>query len=1351
MFDYFYARRLERANNQGARMSRTPIVRADAIRFLRALFDAIGMTFHREGVMFAHPYRTNHMIPIPNTLEELLFLYQSFGQYHTANNLFVDLSHDDSEDDLEGIPAGEEMDESENDELSAEDSDEEEEIQAPSLVVEDGESEDDEEVAEAPPAPAPGIQPIAVPGAGYNAMVWLRWYNPDLALHGTHTFGPIHLSAAQYNILSGAIPSTHTERVNLAYELLGLTEGDRYPLVDTDAGVVGGVIPVAGHPRTRQRKRNTPPNKTTTSNELTALYEGTGYNHQQTRLSYFTEGAPFVDHPRMIYTVHGDSATITGDAEVLDPYLRSHMVENACWMTCIIEMVNTACKRRVLTYHKLWMIMERPGMFDPIEAQAGLCVEDMIPVFEYFDRNVVVVDNANMVVYERARSPQRRMNHIRPEKWMFLIREHHVYRLENQARVEHRNGGWIQSFQPDRPVQYTEVSAPRPIQSLSQRFPRRAFELPFTLTPNTATNRLPVIVMFTTQPGGYEEDDDHATLTELLFHPRFDKDVVTVLIKGSDVVEHALIPLVYTHKYIPTITFMGGRIKSMTLQSLSNRVMIVFQSMEDETAFNNPVEYRRFIELKTELHKGLLTPLMSTYAETTMEILQRFVRGGFFGWLDQSAYQAFGRGEDMQVSSIDVNRMYPSTIMFNEELPVLTAFDMFREPSYFTDEKPFDLLLIQTKDTSTIYLDRPLSLCFRHTFEEYLSLGDVTLVSNLADIGETESGSGHSYVSVVLILRCQTIQTREPGQALESGIVMSKMQHVWDQEDVPLQLRKLVLNHTIGACGTSVNRRYGKTQLFTTSIEAERYKEDNDAAMLSITPDLHLCQRVDESVLRLEGGYILFLYVLDRARLCMHRLHKSLQSIGVTPLYCRCDELYYPAEQRQLVLSSGRLDHGDHLTDSDLPTSGRLKESNINVSIRDNIKPRGDCIGPWRRYLDTLDANDCDFLREKVMYSTKTKRIVVPPSPNEYNIRNISTHKRLLITANVPGAGKSHAVITSCEPQQLLIVCPTNALCRTFETSYPGVTAMTVHRFLGINSKELQVFDQPTILTGQSGIPQRDPRCHEDGKILLLDEIFMYPYDLLVQIYFRLRAGKALAVYATGDPFQLDPIESRLQSWHPATRLTAITHMFPYEMQLTVCKRGTPASNIRMQTICEELRTICNPSKCREYCYSLFRTHSFEETVSIMQRGKQEGEDGHPTVIAYTNATCERVTQSVIGSKCTPGIGLVNRKRLLIPGNILHVNYLFTVDKVEGESVYLKQQPVTDPTQVSFKVPRSHVERHMMWEYTRTAHSLQGSSVPGRVIIMDLHHRCVTRAFIYVALTRAKNIIDGVSIGRNKN
>lgn len=133
-------------------------------------------------------------------------------------------------------------------------------------------------------------------------------------------------------------------------------------------------------------------------------------------------------------------------------------------MTNIIELVNTHSSRCNLTYDKLWAIMKRPGCFDPVEAQAGLCVEDMIPVFEHFDRRVKVYDANNVMVYSRERSPARRCNHVRPETWKFLVTEHHVYVL-NRRSSRH--------FHLNKNVGYEEVNhiLSHPYERISPLYP----------------------------------------------------------------------------------------------------------------------------------------------------------------------------------------------------------------------------------------------------------------------------------------------------------------------------------------------------------------------------------------------------------------------------------------------------------------------------------------------------------------------------------------------------------------------------------------------------------------------------------------------------------------------------------------------------------------------------------------------------------------------------------------------------------------------------------------------------------------------------------------------------------------
>ena len=155
-------------------------------------------------------------------------------------------------------------------------------------------------------------------------------------------------------------------------------------------------------------------------------HDSLGYSDPMTRLSYGSISNKLVDHRFMKYPIVSNE---------VDPMLQNMegFMPECCWLNAILNLVNNSMQRRKkkFTRESLWSMMGLSGNFDPIAARRGFSIQHMVPIFDYFDRAVVIYDALGRIVYERQRSPERGMNSIRPESWGFFMTEGHIFTLTN--------------------------------------------------------------------------------------------------------------------------------------------------------------------------------------------------------------------------------------------------------------------------------------------------------------------------------------------------------------------------------------------------------------------------------------------------------------------------------------------------------------------------------------------------------------------------------------------------------------------------------------------------------------------------------------------------------------------------------------------------------------------------------------------------------------------------------------------------------------------------------------------------------------------------------------------------------
>jgi hypothetical protein len=1037
-----------------------------------------------------------------------------------------------------------------------------------------------------------------------------------------------------------------------------------------------------------------------------------------TRLSYMSMSSSIcVDHPMITYCVNPDTKQVQ-EGPIRDPWLRQHYVHNVCWMSQIIELVNINSHKMELTYDKLWRIMGKPGMFDVVEAQQGLTIEDMIPVFDWFDRSVNIIDESGLV-YQRTRSQKRRYNHIRPETWSFLITEHHVYVLSCVNKAT-QCVGWNHSYKPNNDI-YDEIAdmMQHPYQKLSPLIPKKEFVEPIETRVDAGCTVLCL--------------DVDASLDQILFNPFYAEKTLVVLVQGS-LVDRVILPLIRDCNYKPTVTYTQSIVTSAVVRSMGDRGFILFKHVDQMVAPETSDEWTVYQSAQHKFNRELLS-YASTFNEDTIGYLHRYVRGGLFAWCCPSK-KADQLG--FAVSSIDVNRLYTSTLLHANQLPTVTVFDTFSpikdKREYLASVEALDLCLVAFYNTSTVYSDRCVTLCFKTNLEKFLMRPYVYLVDTIEEVPLSELSDGQTFVIVLAVLRTSPVTNH----------LSTHIQQVWDMHGLSRNLRKRALNMSIGKMGKTTNEGPSSTYCFTTLDEANTYCfEHKNAKLLSVSEDFYLCQIDPERIVRLQGCYLLHLWVLDAARWKMQETYDKLCNAGVNVLYICCDELYYPSDQQHIV------DEILRVSDSPDPDSmegfGQLRPHATCIPAED-MHARSTVIGPNAGYLyagyDSLDSIRSDV---SLMDLTHTQTRVIQPYPSEYNIQNIQQHSRLLIQATVPGAGKSHSIL-SIHPESTLVVCPTNALCAEFRRSYPGCTAMTLHRFLRIGITDNAKFGvSPSSKKSLTSLEATEDTmgnlfCSDDSQIennqiLLLDEIFMYPLDLLVRLRFRLDLSSAKAIYATGDRHQLPPVDDTYP-WMKAKRERAVDYLFPKQMTLHVCKRmELEDDNRAMEDLCRQFLAARTLTDIKLLVRMSFRDINADDAIMHLSQ-----KDNDYMAVCYFNHTCRQVAKRVLCSKLQAGIRLVNRKQLKLKKNTLYVNYEYEIVSVDLPRVTLR--PIDDPNNLLENIPARHVEEHMHWHKTRTCHSLQGSSVTGKLLLFDLHSHHITKEFLYVALTRARHLSE---------
>ena len=1294
---------------------------------------------------------------------------------------------------------------------------------------------------------------VAAPSGAVIVLIHTFPGSPDLRY--TDTFDVGLISVEDRELFEGYLYGTSTpeDRVQRAYELTNTDAEQRYPKTDVDATLqefneAAVLEPLAGEgvaPPAGQRN-----------------YMSFGDILDR----YFYALDVLVDIPGVEYNVSNiipnprdkRNIKIPPGAVYSDPYLLHNFIPDCCWLSCIIDLVNTRCGRTMLTYDRLWEYMGRVGSFDPVLARNGFCIKDLIPIFDAMDREVEIMDSTYRVVYKRNRTTST-MAHFYPTTWRFVVTENHVYhinrprnhdvykfnRLRKTIRVRESSG-----------FDYEELMAEAGLHKfirMSPMMPRREMRQPYIITawdeakasrrhlvpsvrdqrttiapgPGSKIKRRMAFVVLADDSEELPNRDDpmaclacRDTLHNILFNNRY-KDMDMRVFVHYGIIKRVIIRLVKEYAYRPTVSITSRGINNITVvsvTSLVNRGTIVFYVSYSELTTTAPaddhgevpplalstceqyIEHRR---LAYNFYSELIKPEnLSVMHENVASIVFRLARMPFVGALQDLRY-SLGDGP---FCNVDFNRMYPSFFRNGGVdggfplVPVCDVYDRFvaYKEQYPNNLRDYDLLVVHVYDTPTVFLDKGTNLVFKHHLDAFLAqCTTASLVSRDASVPMLERPTGTTMICVTAYLRCRTVDNK--------GAIWSSIATVWNADvDLPRVLRKRALNATLGRLYTKTNSSTPSASLFLKESEAVEFAQKYRGRSVCIDKDIYFASESDVlTVPRLQNAYLLRVLQMDNYRLRLFELVETLRrDHAVHALAINTDAVYFHADDdpvvrealKDMITPPGEIDT--------LNAFGKLKfESDVSIPIMARSSSR------FNKFI-MPDADDMNVLKANVCLTAPSdfEPIIVEPEPSERCITNLDAYGRLLLTATVPGAGKSHAVLGTYG-SEVVVVCPTNSLCVEFSRRYPGCTALTMHKFLKMSMVSLQSetgsayqddrgcealgFDasvndgldvgepEPSDASSSSSSSRRFTSQIEANKVLLIDEIYMYPISILQRLYFRLKVTNAYRVFATGDPFQLPPIgeDDAVSAEHPSCaaipsylslssvptsevrehRLNAVNLLFPHQMVLHECKRADrPEDNQRMTEICRAMQDPnISMDGIRHVMRSNFRTLSMREAVHMLRERMYEC-----MAVCCYNRTCRSVAKAVLpgGDLTRPGVRLVNRRYFVCPGGfIMMVNYVYEVmamdhqglselgakqaaiwQRAPGRYVCLKCLEMDQ----CFLCPRTHVDQSMLWSQTRTCHSLQGTSVASGIILFNLDSPHITPQYNYVALTRARDLSD---------
>jgi hypothetical protein len=315
-----------------------------------------------------------------------------------------------------------------------------------------------------------------------------------------------------------------------------------------------------------------------------------------------------------------------------------------------------------------------------------------------------------------------------------------------------------------------------------------------------------------------------------------------------------------------------------------------------------------------------------------------------------------------------------------------------------------------------------------------------------------------------------------------------------------------------------------------------------------------------------------------------------------------------------------------------------------------------------------------------------------------------------MLRAEFAGSGKSFACKAMEERgYKVLFVCPTNKLAQNNLEN-----GCTLNAFFAVG-----LTDDAT-----SRMSKFDDSKYD---VIVFDEIFFANVQMMAKIKRYSEQNPAKIILATGDTQQLETID-------------LVSNQIDYDVYTDHCVNTIFPVGIMLKEN-KRLKTQADKDILRRFKEDIFN-EDIPTAVTIKKYFKFVSEIKTTSNIAFKNSTCESVAKDVRKmlkkvDDYEVGEVLVCRKYLKFSASIkCSCNYEYVIKYVKSGSIVLQELNASSTIELKLDV----VRKHFIHSYCRTTHSYQGSSIDGKITVLDWRFFFVSRKWLYTSVTRATEL-----------
>jgi len=694
----------------------------------------------------------------------------------------------------------------------------------------------------------------------------------------------------------------------------------------------------------------------------------------------------------------------------------------------------------------------------------------------------------------------------------------------------------------------------------------------------------------------------------------------------------------------------------------------------EDIYFGDEKKYNSYRNLRQEMFsKFLCSTYKSNYSEQVRKMLHSHIKGGIIG-----SFISYPTAEELQCHEIDHIKFYTSIFAEMEFLPVVNSFDNFVDFSEGMSIENYTLYFVEKLDDSLEYPLNRFELCFGLNIKDILKK-----------------------VRIISFLRPSKLF---PNSAKEA------IQKLFQNQSIDIAMKKAIMNSLIGM----TDKRYNKSDycsVFKNEEECNftlKYRLIGGKKIIKILPDKSkiFIAYLQEKTELIDGFKLISYFIKDTANKKLFELKRKLENCKLQVVGVNTDSCY--VIKNEALLNQFKSSYPELFTESS-DEFARIGKVKITEKPYD-----------WKKCVQ-VKCNDFVY---SAIEKTKINHIDISDEWNKDIISEVyASNNRVICKAECAGAGKTSSFKHFVHGKKALFVCPYNNLC--FEIIRETFEAITLHRLLGIKLDD----DKNEASSYDFKISEYD--------IVIFDEIFLCTIDNLERMRQLMEKYQDKQFYATGDEYQLPPIENHLnvpnkKEYYKA----AVATLFPNQITLKENKRCKSLDDRRrIKEISDKIRNAKSKTEALSIIYKHFKTVSrLEDVVSENN-------------VVFTNR-CGDYINNFIHSKKSPdrmyfeGLKLIgSHTGETEEGHKIYANYTYLIVRIADDVAHI------DNLEEVFPVKLSELDMYFELPYARTCHSMQGLSVEGEITIFEIDHPYASIEWLYTAITRTTDL-SKVSIFR---